>query len=117
MQQRRLHEADLRRAGGRLTARYQRWSVPLAGLLSQVALEVAGRAGTRLARALGIAVHRGTLLRLMIDLPEPAISSAPEVLGVDLSRARDYPDMWLPRGPGTRAGLGSPGWLAGCGSG
>src|SRR5215468_1447930 len=66
-----------------LTARYQRWSVPLAGLLSQVALELAGRAGTRLAKALGIAVHRGTLLRLMIDLPEPAISSAPQVLGVD----------------------------------
>jgi transposase len=66
-----------------LTARYQRWSVPLAGLLSQVALELAGRAGTRLARALGIAVHRGTLVRLVLDLPEPAITSAPEVLGVD----------------------------------
>jgi transposase len=37
-----------------LTARYQRWSVPLAGLLSQIALEPAGRAGTRLARALGM---------------------------------------------------------------
>jgi transposase len=59
-----------------LTARYQRWSVPLAGLLSQVALELAGRAGTRLARALGIAVHRGTLLRLVIDLPEAALTSA-----------------------------------------
>jgi transposase len=66
-----------------LTARYQRWSVPLAGLLSQIALELAGRAGTRLAGALGIAVHRGTLLRLVIDLPEPAITPAPEVLGVD----------------------------------
>jgi transposase len=66
-----------------LTARYQRWSVPLAGLLSQIALELAGRAGTRLTRALGIAVHRGTLLRLVIDLPEPAITSAPQVLGVD----------------------------------
>jgi transposase len=66
-----------------LTARYQRWSVPLAGLLSQVALELAGRPGTRLARALGIAVHRGTLLRLVIDLPEPPPTSAPEVLGVD----------------------------------
>jgi transposase IS204/IS1001/IS1096/IS1165 family protein len=38
-----------------LTARCQRWSVPLAGLLSQLALELAGRAGTRLAGALGIA--------------------------------------------------------------
>jgi transposase len=66
-----------------LTKRYQRWSVPLAGLLCQVALELAGRAGTRLARALGVAVHRGTLLRLVIDLPEPAVLSAPEVLGVD----------------------------------
>jgi transposase len=28
-------------------------------------------------------VHRGTLLRLVIGLPEPAITSAPEVLGVD----------------------------------
>jgi transposase len=66
-----------------LTARYQRWSVPLAGLLAQIALELAGRAGARLTRALGIAVHRGTLLRLVIDLPEPAITSAPQVLGVD----------------------------------
>jgi transposase len=66
-----------------LTARYQRWSVPLAGLLTQVALELAGRAGTRLASALGIAVHRGTLLRLVIDLPDPQVSAAPHVLGVD----------------------------------
>jgi len=69
-------------AGG-LTARYQRWSVPLAGLLSQIALELAGRAGTRLAAALGIAVHRGTLLRLVLDLPDPAASAAPHVVGVD----------------------------------
>jgi transposase len=66
-----------------LTARYQRWSVPLAGLLSQVALELAGRAGTRLAAALGIAVHRGTLLRLVIDLPDPELSTAPQVVGAD----------------------------------
>jgi transposase len=76
-----------------LTARYQRWSVPLAGLLSQIALELAGRAGTRLTRALGVAVHRGTLLRLVLDLPEPAVTAA-EVLGVDLSRLCDYPDCW-----------------------
>jgi hypothetical protein len=66
-----------------LTARYQRWSVPLAGLLSQIALELAGRAGMRLAAVLGVAVHRGTLLRLVIDLPEPVVAWAPEVLGVD----------------------------------
>ena len=69
-------------AGG-LTASYQRRSVPLAGLLTQVALELAGRAGTRLARALGTAVHRGTLLRLVIELPDPMPTAAPRVLGVD----------------------------------
>ena len=57
--------------------------MPLAGLLSQVALELAGRAGARLATALGVAVHRGTLLRLVLDLPDPDASAAPEVLGVD----------------------------------
>jgi len=76
-----------------LTVRYQRWSVPLAGLLAQIALELAGRAGMRLARALGIAVHRGTLLRLVIDLPEPAVTAAPQVLGVDLSGVLSHPSV------------------------
>jgi transposase len=66
-----------------LTARYQRCSVPLARLLARVALELAGRAGARLAAALGVAVHRSTLLRLVMTLPEPALTAAPEILGVD----------------------------------
>jgi transposase len=66
-----------------LTARYQRRSVPLAWLLSQLALELAGRAGARLARALGITIHHSTLLRLVMTLPDPPISAAPEVVGVD----------------------------------
>lgn len=66
-----------------LTARYQRWSVPLTRLLSQIALELAGRAGMRLTSALGVAVHRSTLLRLVIGMPDPEITSAPEVVGVD----------------------------------
>jgi len=37
----------------------------------------------RLAAALGIAVHRGTLLRLALGLPDPAASAAPDVVGVD----------------------------------
>jgi hypothetical protein len=53
-----------------MTVRYQRWSVPLARLLSQIALDLAGRAGARLAAALGITIHRSTLLRLVIALPE-----------------------------------------------
>ena len=66
-----------------LTARYQRRSVPLARLLAQVALELAGRAGARLARALGITIHRSTPLRLVMTLRDPPISAAPEVVGVD----------------------------------
>ena len=52
-------------------------------MLTHVALELAGRAGARLARALGVAVHRGTLLRLVIDLPDPPLRAAPDVVGVD----------------------------------
>ena len=37
----------------------------------------------RLATALGIAVHRGTLLRLVLGLPDPGASAAPDVVGVD----------------------------------
>jgi hypothetical protein len=55
----------------------------LAGLLPQVALELAERTGMRLAAALGIAVHRGTLLRLALGLPDPVASTAPDVVGVD----------------------------------
>jgi hypothetical protein len=32
----------------------------------------------RLAAALGIAAHRGTLLRLALGLPDPAASAAPD---------------------------------------
>src|SRR5260370_1045727 len=56
---------------------------PLPGLLAQIGRALAGRAGARLAAVLGIAVHRTTLLRLVTALPEPQISTAPEVLGVD----------------------------------
>jgi transposase len=66
-----------------LTGRYLRRSLPLLGLLGQVALALAGRAGARLAAALGAVVHRTTLLRLVAALPEPGISAAPQILGVD----------------------------------
>jgi hypothetical protein len=66
-----------------LTSRYQRRSVPLARLLSQLALELAGRAGARLATALGITIHRSMLLCLVMALPDPGTSAAAEVLGVD----------------------------------
>jgi transposase len=66
-----------------LTERYRRRSVPLLGLLAGFGLELAGRAGARLAGALGIAVHSSTVLRLVMALPEPQVTAAPEILGVD----------------------------------
>ena len=64
-----------------LTGRYLRRSLPLLGLLAQVGLALAGRAGARLAAVLGVAAHRSTLLRLVAALPEPAIGAAPQILG------------------------------------
>jgi transposase len=66
-----------------LTGRYLRRSLPLLGLLGQIGLALAGRAGARLAAALGIVVHRSTLLGLVAALPDPQVSAAPEVTGVD----------------------------------
>ena len=66
-----------------LTVRYARRTPPLAEMLTAVALALAGRAGSRLAGVLGIAVHPVTLLRLVTALPEPEVSAAPQVLGVD----------------------------------
>jgi transposase len=76
-----------------LTGRYLRRSLPLLGLLAQIGLALAGRAGARLAAVLGIAVHRATLLRLVAALPELGVSTAPEVTGVDdfaLRKGRVY---------------------------
>jgi len=66
-----------------LTERYRRRSVPLLGMLAGFGLELAGRAGARLAGTLGIAVHPSTVLRLVMALPEPQATTAPEILGVD----------------------------------
>ncbi|MFD8079643.1 ISL3 family transposase [Streptomyces sp. NPDC059718] len=65
-----------------LTFRYGRRSVGLQGVLQQVALMLAGRAGARLARVLAVTPSKSTLLRLIRALPEPA-STTPRVLGVD----------------------------------
>jgi len=76
-----------------LTGRYLRRSLPLLGLLGQIGLALAGRAGARLAAVLGAAAHRTTLLRLVAAVPEPGIGAAPQILGVDdfaLRRGRVY---------------------------
>jgi transposase len=66
-----------------VTGRYRRRSLPLLGLLAEVGLALAGRAGARLAATLGAAAHRTTLLRLVAALPEPGVGAAPRILGVD----------------------------------
>jgi transposase len=65
-----------------LTAAWQRRTAGLRGLLERVALALAGRAGSRLAGALGAIVSRFTLIRLVRALTDPEIGRV-TVLGVD----------------------------------
>jgi transposase len=65
-----------------LTARYARCTVLLRSMLESIGLALAGRAGTRLATALGLPATRSTLLRLIRALPDPVIGTV-TVLGVD----------------------------------
>ncbi|MFI9552764.1 ISL3 family transposase [Nonomuraea endophytica] len=65
-----------------LTARHQRRTAGLRGVLERVALALVGRAGARLARVLGTVVSRCTLIRLIRALPDPEIGPV-TVLGVD----------------------------------
>ena len=76
-----------------MSARYRRRSVPLLGMLAGFGLELAGRAGARLAGTLGVPVHSSTVLRLVMALPDPPVTAAPTVTGVDdfaLRKGRVY---------------------------
>jgi transposase len=66
-----------------LTGRRLRRTLPLRELLAAFGLELAGRAGARLAAVLGVPVHRTTVLRLVMARPVPETAAAPRVLGVD----------------------------------
>jgi transposase len=75
-----------------LAARYARKTELLAGVLRDIAVALAGRAGARLARSLHAAASRPTLLRLVMAIPDPA-AAAPRVLGVDdfaIRRGQNY---------------------------
>jgi hypothetical protein len=52
-------------------------------MLAGFGLELAGRAAARLAGTLGIAVHPATVLGLVAAAPDPEVTAAPEVLGID----------------------------------
>ncbi|MGC1211692.1 MAG: ISL3 family transposase [Micromonospora sp.] len=65
-----------------LTAPYARLTPGLRETLTQIGLALAGRAGARLASAVGMAAGRDTLLRLVKALPDPSPGLV-TVLGVD----------------------------------
>jgi transposase len=65
------------------SARYRRRSVPLLALVAAAGLELAGRAGARMAAVLGITVHPSTVLREVMALPVPEVTAAPEITGID----------------------------------
>ncbi|MFF0143637.1 ISL3 family transposase [Streptomyces sp. NPDC005227] len=65
-----------------LTTPHSRYTPLLRGMLTQIGLALAGRAGARVAAAVGISVGRDTLLRMVRAVPEPDIGEV-EVLGVD----------------------------------
>lgn len=69
---------------------YQRRTAGLRGQLEKVALALAGRAGSRLAAALGAAVSRFTLIRLVRALPDPQAGQV-TVPGVDDAARRKGP--------------------------
>jgi transposase len=67
-----------------LTSRYSRRTPPLAAMAAAVAAELCGRAGARLAAALGTAgAGRSTMTRLVMAAAVPEPGAAPRVLGVD----------------------------------
>ncbi len=65
-----------------LTRRWSRVSEGLRRMLTAVGLALAGRAGARLAAALGMPASRHRLLRLVRALPDPPVGEV-AVLGVD----------------------------------
>jgi transposase len=75
-----------------VASRYARRTPLLTRMLEKVGLALAGRAGARLASALGLLVGRATMLRIVRALPDPEIRTVTR-LGVDdfaIRRGRVY---------------------------
>ncbi len=66
----------------RLTTPHARFTTRLNHTLERIGLALAGRAGARLAAQLGVNAGRMTMLRRVMALPDPQVST-PRVLGVD----------------------------------
>ncbi|WP_261995177.1 hypothetical protein [Rhodococcus opacus] len=77
-----------------LTKSRSRRTPVLGAMVTAIGLAVAGRAGARLATRLGVAVGRDTLLRTVRAMSDPKVGEV-SVLGIDLSRPRNYPDTGI----------------------
>ncbi|WP_432067154.1 ISL3 family transposase [Streptomyces sp. C10-9-1] len=70
-----MHRSSSKTRHGRVTERLRR-------AMGEIGLALAGRAGARLAQGMGIPTSRTTLLRRVMDLPDPP-SAEPRAVGVD----------------------------------
>ena len=75
-----------------LTTPHSRQTPLPRGVLTQIGLALAGRAGARLASVVGTTVGKDMLLRLVRALPEPDVGEV-EVLGVDDFAFRKGPPL------------------------
>lgn len=66
-----------------LTDPYARFTTQAHAIFTRIGLALAGRAGARLARALGVPAARIMLLRLVHSVPGMPLDSSPHFLGVD----------------------------------